>query len=230
MPRPRTLAAYSITSGSARTARRTRLCSPAPSMAGPLAPQRKPALRCCGDGTRSAQTVLWHQYRWPPLTCRVSAVACRASNVPRLCGVVETEMYPITYRHLYLRRKCHTPYSTPHPNDYLSASKRRRRQITECTQKRSLWFVKTLRPNAYWEMLQTNLVQSLSTHIDWCIGSKQPQRQPVEAVFRHGKPERVGCVGTKRIMTSPTVQTTTGSTPATQAAATPSYSPVEERK
>ena len=24
-----------------------------------------------------AEHVLWHQYRWPPLTCRVSAVACR---------------------------------------------------------------------------------------------------------------------------------------------------------
>ena len=31
-------------------------------------------------------------------------------------------------------------------------------------------------------MLQTNLVQSMSTHIGWCAASKQPQRQPVEAV------------------------------------------------
>ena len=28
--------------------------------------------------------------------CRVSAVACRTPNVPRLCGVVETEMHPST--------------------------------------------------------------------------------------------------------------------------------------
>ena len=43
-------------------------------------PPPQPALRCCGGGTLSAQTVLWHQYRWPPLTCRVCAVACRTSK------------------------------------------------------------------------------------------------------------------------------------------------------
>ena len=134
--------------------------------------------------------------------------------------------------HRYSPRTCHTHYSTStaRTDDSINTLKRTRIQITECTQQRSLRFGKTLRPNSPWETLQTNLVQSLSTPIGWYTGSKQPQRQPVEAVFRHGKPERVGCVGTKRIMTSPTGQTTTGSTPATQAAATPSYSPVEERK
>ena len=32
-------------------------------------------------------------------------------------------------------------------------------QITECTQQRFREFTKTLRPNALWEALQTNLVQ-----------------------------------------------------------------------
>ena len=60
------------------------------------------------------------------------------------------------------------------------------------------------------------------------VSSGQRERQAQIATVSNIS-EKVSCVETKEIMPSPTGQTTTGSTPATQDLATPSYSNVEKR-
>ena len=69
--------------------------------------------------------------------CRVSAVACRTPNVPRLCGVVETEMYPSTVGICTYVENAIRPMQHHTLDGYMNTLQRRRIHITECTQKRS---------------------------------------------------------------------------------------------
>ena len=94
-----TRAACSITSGSARTARRTRLRSSAPSMAGPLARHRNPRCDAAGMGRAPPKPSSGITIGGP--LSRAGCVPLHAAppNVPRRCGAVETGMYPIMCRH-----------------------------------------------------------------------------------------------------------------------------------
>ena len=82
-----------------------------------------------------------------------------------------------------------------------------------------------LRPKAYGETLQTNLMQSLSTPLASYRGTS-PNRSLL-GPFRHGKSERAGCVGTEEIITLQAKRRWVQHRPLR--AADPSYSHVEER-